>query len=434
MGIFLRFRCSVLLFFESLICSSIDSMEVFLQAAAAGDVAVLSEVLARLEQEDIDPSFVTDENGATALHAACAAGQAGVAQLLMQSGMSYKLIDKAGRTPAEYALQAGHQKLYADLVEEGVRAEMVLSLLSDMNDAADDDDDSDIIDAVDEAAAADSELGDAQSGDSRSKAYLSGSVKYDAGGELLTDAAGDAVMMQVCRFWVSVSFLTVVAQWEKPLMERHAAVLAPRPGLDVLNIGFGLGLIDTALQQRSPHSHTIVEAHPGVLARMEASGWMQRPGVRVIAGRWQDTEPQLGTYDAVFFDTFGEDYQALRRFHALLPRLLRPGGVYSFFNGLAGGQPFLHDVFCPFPFFFPIRLCAVLIGSDAGRVAELHLASIGLDTRYEPVRNAGAAASAADWTGIRRQYWSLPEYRLPICTWSVQQPGAAAAAADDMSA
>jgi len=33
--------------------------------------------------------------------------------------------------------------------------------------------------------------------------------------------------------------------WEKPLMEKHAEVLCPKEGLDVLNVGFGLGLIDT---------------------------------------------------------------------------------------------------------------------------------------------------------------------------------------------
>lgn len=35
-------------------------------------------------------------------------------------------------------------------------------------------------------------------------------------------------------------------------------------GGDVLNVGFGLGIIDTAIQSHRPRSHTIIEAHPDV--------------------------------------------------------------------------------------------------------------------------------------------------------------------------
>jgi len=50
-------------------------------------------------------------------------------------------------------------------------------------------------------------------------------------------------------------------------------------------------------QSRAIKSHTIVEAHPDVLKRMEEGGWMQKENVRVVQGRWQDVLPQLGTYD-----------------------------------------------------------------------------------------------------------------------------------------
>ena len=36
--------------------------------------------------------------------------------------------------------------------------------------------------------------------------------------------------------------------WEGPLMEQHAEIICGRPGLHVLNVGFGLGLIDEELQ------------------------------------------------------------------------------------------------------------------------------------------------------------------------------------------
>ncbi len=34
--------------------------------------------------------------------------------------------------------------------------------------------------------------------------------------------------------------------------------------------------------------------------------------MRIVFGRWQDVLPQLGTYDGIFFDTFGEYYDDLR--------------------------------------------------------------------------------------------------------------------------
>lgn len=65
---------------------------------------------------------------------------------------------------------------------------------------------------------------------------------------LLVDGESDGVMMG----------------WEKPLMKHHRDVIAGRKGLDILNIGFGLGIIDTLIQESSPNRHVIVEAHPDV--------------------------------------------------------------------------------------------------------------------------------------------------------------------------
>jgi type IV protein arginine methyltransferase len=60
-------------------------------------------------------------------------------------------------------------------------------------------------------------------------AYLNQKLTYD--GDKLLDANGEAVMMA----------------WEKPLMLAHAHLLCQSGG-DVLNVGFGLGLIDEAIQ------------------------------------------------------------------------------------------------------------------------------------------------------------------------------------------
>ena len=41
-------------------------------------------------------------------------------------------------------------------------------------------------------------------------------------------------------------------------------------GGDVLNVGFGLGLVDRAIQSNQPTSHTIIEAHPDVLRKVHS--------------------------------------------------------------------------------------------------------------------------------------------------------------------
>ena len=110
--------------------------------------------------------------------------------------------------------------------------------------------------------------------------YLSQPLVFSEG--RLVDAEGGAVMMG----------------WEDGLMRHHAAALRQR--LDdgpasVLNVGFGLGLIDEALQREwhgvRGFTHTIIEAHPDVLRHARRLGWHERPGVTLLAGRWQQAVP-----------------------------------------------------------------------------------------------------------------------------------------------
>lgn len=92
----------------------------------------------------------------------------------------------------------------------------------------------------------------------------------------------------------------VMMAWERPLMEAHAKAICSRGG-HVLNIGFGMGLVDSAIQQYSPTSHTIVEAHPEVHARMLQTGWGEKENVKIFFGRWQDVISKLDTYDGNIF-------------------------------------------------------------------------------------------------------------------------------------
>jgi protein arginine N-methyltransferase 2 len=69
----------------------------------------------------------------------------------------------------------------------------------------------------------------------------------------------------------------------------------------VLNVGFGMGLVDEAIQRYEPEEHTIVEAHPEVYERMLKLGWGEKKNVRIVFGRWQDVMPQLGSYDGITY-------------------------------------------------------------------------------------------------------------------------------------
>jgi len=135
--------------------------------------------------------------------------------------------------------------------------------------------------------------------------YLEGKVEWGDDGRLI-DENGFAVMMR----------------WETPLMEAHAAYICGQggEGLDdndivehrgqeklaqessvkaYLNVGFGMGLVDTAIESHRIRNsgghwkHVIVEAHPEVYKK--ALDFAQKvntetgnvDSVIVLHGKWQ---------------------------------------------------------------------------------------------------------------------------------------------------
>ncbi|KAI8908717.1 S-adenosyl-L-methionine-dependent methyltransferase [Powellomyces hirtus] len=304
-------------------------------------------------KDKADPHY-RDEAGASILHLLAAKGNRAGVTAILRAGAQWNAVDKAGKSVGEYAREAGHEELYQYLVQEGVRTEFLLMALG----------------------AQKSQTGPASAHPSNAD-YLSRRLTFSQG--RLLDSDANAVMMG----------------WEAPLMELHAAVISPRPGLSVLNVGFGLGLIDTYLQSHQPASHTIIEAHPDVYAKMIEDGWNKKAGVRILFGRWQDVLSDLEVYDGIFFDTFGEYYDDLKQFHEHLPNMLKHDGIYSYFNGLAGTNSFFHDVACG--------------------LAEADLEEMGIHTTFKEVVMDDLGDET--WKGIKRAYWSLPLYRLPVCTF-----------------
>jgi len=300
-----------------------------------------------------------------------------IVKFLFDNGAIWNQLDKNDETPGCLAYRLGLQSLYQLIVDAGVRAEMLLSRLEEYE-RLDEGEEGDILEA-DTSPSTESAL--PAHPDINSSTYLSSTLSRS--GSMLLDEQQNGVMMA----------------WESNIMLKSAEALLHRPGLRILNIGFGMGIIDTYIQNHTnkPSSHHIVEAHPEVLNEMQAKGWMDKPGVVIHKGRWQDVLPDLAAQgfecDAIYHDTFAESYSEFREFVSeQVIGLLHQEGRWSFFNGMGADRQISYDVY--------------------QKVVELDLFESGFDVDWDLVE---LPKLDAEWEGVRRKYWNIDNYRLPIC-------------------
>lgn len=312
------------------------------ELAKNGDAAKLKSLI----DSGADVTYF-DAQGLTPLMHASKQGHADVVKILLEAGAPWNALSPSNLSAGDFAMDSGHQDAFDLLLNAGIQAELILGTIARRA------------------------YGD---GDSN-KDYLEDRISFSE--DKLMESNSKAIMMA----------------WEKPLMEAHAKAICSRGG-HILNIGFGMGLVDTAIQQYGPVTHTIVEAHPEVYNRMISSGWGDKQNVKIIYGRWQDVLSQLESYDGIFFDTYGEYYEDMREFHQHLPVLLKPEGLYSFFNGLCGGNAFFHVVYC--------------------QLVSLELQSLGYSTQLIPLPVKDCLGEEV-WEGVKHKYWQLDTYYLPVC-------------------
>ncbi|KAK6004782.1 hypothetical protein QM012_008644 [Aureobasidium pullulans] len=343
-------------------------------------------------------------------------------KFLLENGAIWNDLDDNNETPGCLALRLGLKKCYEAMVEAGVRAELLLSRLDGFEMLVQYEDDSEeeeqevegfeivegenpdslqesmveVEESAPELVGPDGsvpgtesvpelvqidEHGQETKVDVNSEDYLASNLTFK--GDRLLDADKNGVMMS----------------WETDIMQKTVDRLCPEPGLRVLNVGHGMGIIDGIFQDKKVAVHHIIEAHPDVLARMRKDGWYEKPGVKIHEGRWQDVVPKLveqnEVFDGIYFDTFAEEYKALKEFFTeYVIGLLDPEGRFGFFNGLGADRQVCYDVYT--------------------RVVEMDLFDAGMDTEFEDIRIPDLDEQG-EWEGVRRRYWALDNYRMPTC-------------------
>ncbi|TGJ85916.1 hypothetical protein E0Z10_g2897 [Xylaria hypoxylon] len=342
-----------------------------------------------------------------------------VVQQLFLSGAIWNDVDSNNETPGCIAARLVQEELYNLCVGAGMRAELLFGLLDGYealeSDVEDEDEDEDE-DENGEAAATEDQQDAPEDiilesnpdrafsppqaeGTVTSTAYLRANLTYSDG--KLVDDEQNGVMMA----------------WETSIMRSSVDALLPGlpAGKRILNIGFGMGIIDTMFRETQPSRHHIIEAHSEVLKHVESSpdctfgkDWEtsgpSEGAYKIHAGKWQEVIPKLleqgELYDAIYFDTFGEDYSQLRMFFTeYVLALLDDGGIFGFFNGLGADRKVCYDVYT--------------------KVVEMHLTDAGLDIEWNEldVDMKGLEEDGeGEWHGVKRRYWTLNKYRLPIIT------------------
>ncbi|KIJ61304.1 hypothetical protein HYDPIDRAFT_169751 [Hydnomerulius pinastri MD-312] len=327
------------------------------------------------------PLWFQDNEGTSPLHAAAYVQDPELVKLLIEEGavwnagksssvlFSLSVLDNLGNTAGDIALSLNNEACYTLIRDAGIRAalaELLLALLSSRS-------------SLTQTPSSLVIRNDDTSAMASTDAFLASRLQYTK------DTRGQEICLLKLKNGIEVG---VMMGWEQEIMRKTVDELCsshPRleGGLKVLNVGFGLGIIDGMFQALSkpPSLHVIIEPHPDVLAHMEEQGWHEKQGVKIMKGKWQDILSSqefldLGKFDVVYTDTFAENYDELHKFFKSLPDLLDgPDARFSFFNGLAATR-------------------ADVRWSDV---------EVGVNSQEDEER----------W-GETRKYFTQPIYRLPI--------------------
>lgn len=131
--------------------------------------------------------------------------------------------------------------------------------------------------------------------------------------------------------------------WERPLMRAMADIVG-RPDRDVIEVGFGMGISATFIQEHGVRSHTIIDSNDDVIAA--AHRWREAypdRDIRLVHGSWEEVAGRVGSADAILFDAYPqseaefaasviESVTFAEGFFPTAAALLRPGGVLTYYT------------------------------------------------------------------------------------------------------
>jgi len=137
---------------------------------------------------------------------------------------------------------------------------------------------------------------------------------------------------------------------EDLIMEESANILCQNKDT-VLNIGFGLGVIDNYIKKHDPKEHYIIEIHPKVYDLAVQQGFDKT--AKLYLGDWQDIIQKFileeKKFDAIYFDTytFNRDKKQWAMFGKIVDKILNPNGIFAYYNNNASKIEKIEDILKP---------------------------------------------------------------------------------------
>ena len=120
----------------------------------------------------------------------------------------------------------------------------------------------------------------------------------------------------------------VMHRWEDPLMKLKAEWVC-QDGGDILELGFGMGISATYIQQHNINSHTICEINPQILEKLHI--WAKdKPNVIILEGGWYPNVPQMKTYNGILFDTHKDPTH--QYFRQVVSNICKPNCKITWWN------------------------------------------------------------------------------------------------------